>query len=121
MAFGGIGGAITELILTCQTPTIGVVRITRGDAVRLVGSYTVDNKAGILFGQAMADSNTNGQVIPIKVRGVAIFEYQESDPVVDGQQGVCCDDLGFVANKYWSIRNINLKVDKEKREVHVLL
>ena len=43
MAFGDTGGAITELIITLKTATMGIVNIKKGDAVALIGNYTVDN------------------------------------------------------------------------------
>ena len=43
MAYGDIGGAVTELVITCKAPSSGSVSITKGDALKLTGAYTVDN------------------------------------------------------------------------------
>ena len=43
MAYGDVGGAVTELVVTCQTPASGSVAFASGDAVKLTGAYTVDN------------------------------------------------------------------------------
>jgi len=43
MAFGDVGGAVTELVITCTTPATGTVNIAKGDAVKLTAAYTVDN------------------------------------------------------------------------------
>ena len=43
MAYGDVGGAVTELVITCKTPASGTVNIHAGDAVKLTGAYIVDN------------------------------------------------------------------------------
>ena len=55
MAYGDIGGPVTELVITCKTPEEGEVDIKKGDAVRLCGPYEVTNDVGRymeIFGQA---------------------------------------------------------------------
>lgn len=126
MAYGDIGGSVTELVITCQTRDIGCVAIRKGDPVELVGDYTVDNPYEIgdpVFGQALADADTNGATIPVKVRGVAVFEYIDNPPIVDGVQGVATIDVvGKVgAPVSGNGSGINLKVDTEAKQVHVLL
>ena len=62
MAYGDVGGTVTELVITCQTPSSGDVSISKRDAVKLTGAYTVDNATAAedtVFGQALADSTTN--------------------------------------------------------------
>jgi hypothetical protein len=71
MAFGDIGGTYTELIITCSTPTTGIVNIHRGDAVKIVAGYEVTNTfigEDVIFGQAMNDCDTNDTAVPIKVK-----------------------------------------------------
>ena len=34
MAFGDVGGTISELVITCKTPASGGVAISKGDAAR---------------------------------------------------------------------------------------
>mgnify|MGYP001563955806 CR=1 FL=1 len=56
MAFGDIGGAVTELVITCQTAASGSVAIAKGDALKLSGAYTVTNATlaeDAIFGQAL--------------------------------------------------------------------
>ena len=62
MAFGDVGGAVTELIVTCQTPAAGTVAISKGRCGEADGRYTVDNATDAedtIFGQAMADAEDN--------------------------------------------------------------
>ena len=129
MAYGDTGGAVTELIITCQTPRTGPVNIHKGDAVRLIGPYEVTNEISgathPVFGQAMADADDNEIAIPIKVRGISIFEYEGQAPLVNGVAGVAFGtafngQVSHYGDPKW-IRNTNVKVDQEKREVHVLL
>lgn len=129
MAFGDVGGAVTELILTCRTIETGSVDIDKGDAVRLVGDYTVDTsgKYGApVFGQALRDETENGVDIPVNVRGVAIFEYSRaggSPPQPDGVRGVCCSGVpGKVTTPINGVGSgLTLKVDEKSAKVHVLL
>ena len=92
MAFGDIGGVLTELVITCKTPDSGPVSIAKGDAVKLAGPYTVTNDTSAedpVFGEALAGAAANGAAIPVKVRGVSVFQYEgETPPVVDGVAGV---------------------------------
>lgn len=126
MAFGDIGGAVTELIVTCQTPASGGVAIAKGDAVKLSGDYEVTNATDaedLIFGQAMADADENGVAIPVKVRGVAIFTYTGAAPTVDGAQGVVGSDTDGQVKAPLSGNGVgvNVKVDTAASEVHVLL
>ncbi len=91
MAFGDIGGAVTELIITCRTPAAGGVAIAKGDAVKLAGAYTVTNATDAedaVFGQALAAATENDVAIPVKVRGISIFTYTGTAPAVDGVKGI---------------------------------
>jgi hypothetical protein len=127
MAFGDIGGVVTELVITCKTPDSGSVNIAKGDAVTLTGPYTVCNDADAessVLGEALADSSANGETIPIKVRGVSVFEYEgETPPTVNGLAGiVAATSSGKVkAPASGSGSGINLKVDTAAGQVHVLL
>ena len=38
MAYGDVGGPVTELIITCKTPASGTIAIAKGDAVMLTGA-----------------------------------------------------------------------------------
>lgn len=126
MAYGDIGGAVTELIITCQTPDSGPVNIEKGDAVKLTGPYTVDNATydeDVIFGQAMIDMASNTMAIPIKVRGICIFSYAGPAPSVDGVSGVMASAIyGWVkVPASGNGKGINLKVDTTRQQVHVLL
>jgi len=91
MAYGDVGGAVTELVISCRTKSSGTVDIVKGQAVKLADGYVVDNDTDNedpVFGQAQADSTQNDAVVPVKVRGVCIFEYEGSAPTVDGIAGV---------------------------------
>lgn len=126
MAFGDIGGTYTELIITCQTPITGVVSIHKGDALRLIGPYTVTNTfvgEDAIFGQAMSDCEENESAIAVKVRGVCIFTYTGVPPSIDGIKGVVGSTTAGIVkrpdtgNGYGRV----LKVETDKNRVHVLL
>lgn len=126
MPYGDIGGAITEVVLTCQTPASGAVSIAKGDAVKLTGNYLVSNDTDdedAVFGQAMAASAENSASIPVKVRGVCVFDYAGSTPTVDGETGVAASATNgqVKAPASGNGRGINVKVDTVNTKVHVLL
>lgn len=126
MAYGDVGGAVTELIVTCQTPSSGGVAITKGDAVQLTGAYTVDNATDdedVIFGQALADATENSVAIPVKVRGISIFTYTGTAPTVDGQAGILASatDGTVKAPASGNGVGINVKVDVSATKVHVLM
>lgn len=126
MAFGDIGGAVTELIITCQTPDTGDVKIERGDPVELVGPYTITNQRqwGVLFGQSMGDAESNSQSIPIKVRGVAIFNYEGVEPKVTTDSGLVMGSRSGkveVPHGEGVATGKILKVNATDKEVHLLL
>ncbi|MCH7960024.1 MAG: hypothetical protein IID08_07835 [Candidatus Hydrogenedentes bacterium] len=126
MAFGDVGGAVTELVITCRTLASGGVAITKGDAVKLTGDYEVDNATDAedaIFGEALADATTNGLAIPVKVRGISIFSYTGSAPTVDGLAGVLASatDGKVKAPLSGNGVGVNVKVDTANTQVHVLL
>lgn len=126
MAYGDVGGAITELVITCQTPASGTIAISKGDAVKVTGEYEVDNATDaedVVFGQALADATDNSVPIPVKVRGICILAYTGSAPTVDGVAGILASatDGSVKAPASGNGVGINLKVDTSATEVHVLL
>ncbi len=126
MAFGDVGGAVTELVITCQTPASGSVAVTKGDGVKLTGAYVVDNATDdedVIFGQALATSDQNSAAIPVKVRGVCIFDYTGADPTVDGVAGVLASatDGSVKAPASGNGVGVNVKVDSAASKVHVLI
>lgn len=126
MAFGDVGGAVTELIVTCQTPASGGVAISKGDAVVLTGDYEVDTTTtaeDAIFGQAMADATTNSAAIPVKVRGICIYSYTGTAPTVDGSAGLLTSTTAGVVKTPLSGNGVgvNVKVDTGTSEVHVLV
>ena len=127
MAFGDIGGVVTELVITCETPSQGTVDIVKGDAVKLVGPYTVTNATeaeDAVFGQAMASVEENAVAIPVKVRGICIFEYTgETDPTVDGVAGVVASGTAGKVKvpETGTSKGVNVKVEATGSLVHVLL
>jgi hypothetical protein len=126
MAFGDVGGPVTELIVTCRTPASGTIAIAKGDAVRLSGAYEVTNATAaedVIFGQAMAASDENSVAIPVKVRGIAVFRYTGTAPTVNGVQGVLASatDGSVKAPASGDGVGINLRVDTTATEVHVLI
>jgi len=127
MAYGDIGGTVTELVITCKTKDSGTVSIAKGDAVKLTGSYTVDNATDdqdVVFGQSLADASENGVAIPVKVRGICVFEYTgATPPTVNGEQGILASDTDGKVVPPASGNGVgrNLKVDATAGLVHVLL
>ena len=126
MAYGDIGGPVTELVITCKSPASGGVSISKGDAVKLTGAFTVDNVTDdedVVFGQAMADATDNGVAIPVKVRGICVFAYTGTAPTVDGAAGILASATDGTVKVPASGNGvgINVKVDTEAGEVQVLL
>ena len=126
MAFGDVGGAVTELIITCQTSASGTIAIAKGDALKLTGDYTVDNTTDdedVVFGQAMAAATENSVAIPVKVRGISIFAYAGAAPTVDGVAGVLASATDGQVKTPLSGNGVgvNVKVDTAATKVHVLL
>jgi len=126
MAYGDVGGSVTELVITCRTKDSGTVDIEKGQAVKLAGNYVVDNDAAAedaVFGQALADASENGVEIPVRVKGICVFEYTGDAPTVDGQAGVVCSDTAgkVKAPSSGSGKGVNVKVDTAAAKVHVLL
>ncbi len=125
MAFGDIGGAVTELVITCKTPASGAVNIAPGDALKLTGPYTVTNATSAedpIFGQALAACAANDASIPVKIRGICIFGFTGGSPVVDGAKGIVASaTAGKVkAPTSGAGHGINVKVDVSASLVHVL-
>lgn len=126
MAFGDIGGAVTELVLTCRAPASGTVAINKGDAVKLTGDYTVTNTTDAedaVFGQALASAAENGAAIPVRVRGVCIFTYDGTAPAVNGLAGItaAAADGKVKTPATGNGTGKNLKADTANNKVHVLL
>lgn len=122
MAYGDVGGAITELVITCVTKPRGSVHISKGDAVVLTGAYQVCNNAwGTIFGQALSDADLNDEAIPIKVRGVSVFRREGFLPELGKQIMTCAAGSvqGADDRRYLEHTGCVLKVTDE--EVHVLL
>lgn len=127
MAFGDVGGPVTEL---CMTLRAQGDFIQRGAAVRLVGNYTVaaDGCFGDpVLGQALTDFDMNDPFlcnnILVKLRGVAVLRFEGPPPLVDGRCGVVMSNTkGVVAAPATGFGSgLNLKVDEKVQEVHVLL
>jgi len=126
MAYGDVGGSVTELVITCKTPAAGTIDIAAGDAVKLTGPYEVDNATDdedVVFGEALAGAGANGVAIPVKVRGISIFTYTGSAPTVNGVAGILASatDGTVKAPASGNGVGINLKVDAGASKVHVLL
>jgi len=126
MAFGDVGGPVTELIITCKTPASGAVAIAAGDALKLTDDYTVSNATAaedVVFGQAMAAATENGVAIPVKVRGICVFDYTGAAPSVDGAAGVLASatDGKVKAPASGNGVGVNIKVDTTNTQVHVLI
>lgn len=126
MAYGDVGGSVTELVITCKTPASGAIDIAAGDAVKLTGAYEVNNATDdedVVFGQALADADDNAVAIPVKVRGICIFTYTGSDPAVDGAAGILASATDGTVKAPASGNGVgrNLKVDTGASKVHVLL
>ena len=127
MAYGDVGGSVTELVITCKTLASGSVAIAKGDAVKVAGDYTVDNGTAaedVVFGLALADADENDVAIPVQVRGICDFAYDGATaPTVNGQQGVVASatDGKVKPPATGNGAGINLHVDTTNKRVHVLL
>jgi hypothetical protein len=127
MAFGDVGGSVTELIITCKTAATGTIAIAKGDALKLVGAYVVSNATDdedLVFGQALSDVTENGAALPVKVRGISILEYAGTTaPTVDGAAGVLASSTDGKVKPPATGNGvgINLKVDAAAKRVHVLM
>lgn len=125
MAFGDIGGAVTELVITCRTRSGGEIDIKKGDAVVLIGDYVVANDLGgmhDIFGEALESCIENNRAIPVKVRGISIFHFEETALTMEQSTGVVSSKVyGAVEATHAVTRGIILKVDHETPCVHVLL
>jgi len=126
MAFGDIGGPVTELIVTCRIPSNGTVAIKRGDALVLTGNYTVDHAAAagdVVAGQALVDCDRNSAAIPVRVRGICEFAYTGDAPDVGGAVGIAASaTAGKVAvPETGAGRGLIVKVDTTAATVQVLI
>ena len=128
MASGDVGGACTELVITCRTPHELHDPIEKGDPVRLIGPYTVevciDSKPLPIFGQALQDQFEPNAPLAVRVRGICIFTYLPYRKGAEVGEKVCAHagivheaDSGHCAAQCGLV----LKVDKETNEIHVLL
>ena len=126
MAYGDVGGAVTELVITCKTPGSGTISIAKGDAVKLTGAYEVNNATDAedaVFGQALAAADDNDVALPVKVRGICVFDYDGTAPAVDGSKGILASaaDGKVKAPATGNGVGLNVKVDAAASQVHVLL
>lgn len=126
MAYGDVGGAVTELVITCRTPSSGTVAIAKGDAVKLTAAYTVSNATtaeDVVFGQALAAATENSVAIPVRVKGISVFTYDGTAPTVDGVKGVLASATDGKVKTPASGNGVgkNLKVDTTLSTVHVLM
>jgi hypothetical protein len=126
MAYGDVGGPVTELVITCRTPSSGTVAIAKGDALKLSGAYTVTNVTSAedqVFGQALLASTANNAPIPVKVRGICVFTYDGTAPTVDGSKGVLASATDGKVKTPASGNGVgkNVSVDTANSEVHVLI
>ena len=74
-------------------------------------------------GQALADEDRNDVPIPVKLRGICLFGYTGSAPVVNGTAGVLASatDGKVKAPASGNGVGINVRVDTAISVVHVLL
>lgn len=129
MAFGDVGGPVTELIVTFKTVPDGPVDIKRGDALVLLCDYVVQRTTEYgqpVIGQAMADCDRNSAAIPVRVKGVCEFRYSGAAPVVRGIVGIVSGRIaGQVSIKPGGYegreRGIVLRVNAAKQTCEVLL
>ncbi len=100
MAYGDVGGSVTELVITCKADGL----LNRGDALTYWGDYRVGRRHNMdrnstltVFGQAMADAR-KGESLPVKVRGICRFKhkYCDVDFEADGDTGVHINTDGLV-------------------------
>lgn len=127
MSTGDVGGQVSQLVIMCRPRDSDGAAIKKGDAVRLVGPYTVDNRASYgdrVFGQALADAEP-GESVSVRVRGVCVFGYaiHHTDfSMAACSRVVMSDRAGKVAAFGENHRaNTVLAVNQDKQTVDVLL
>ena len=130
MAFGDVGGPVTELIATMRTQEEGPVDIKRGDALCMTGNayYEVGHgRPGTrIIGQALVDCRHNSTAIPVRLRGVCEFVYTPTQYGTTLSPGdwvtlEASDDPGRVSFEFAPENTLVLAVDTTKQTVMVLL
>lgn len=130
MAYGDIGGAVTELIITMKA----IGNISRGDAVCLCGPYEASHSGthhDFVLGQAIGNAH-DGEPFPVMVRGICVFDYGEDVNIPDYfGYGITDIGIGFRSQMHPGEVTITkardnvvgtvLKIDYTKRKIHVLL
>lgn len=119
MAFGDVCGIVVDTAITCRTPMEGDVHIRRGDALILVGPYTVSHGVGRLFGVAMESCDRNDHAIPVCVHGVRRVPCTDNTQIVVGDF-VNAGMYGFIRKSYDWDNAIVLKIDCKENRCDVL-
>ncbi len=123
MAFGDIGGPVTELVITCRTKSEGPVDIKKGDAVSLCGNYEITNDESWadVFGQALASATTNDTAIPIRVKGVSVYTLATFPAkYLYGKSVLTAPEPGKVFVCFPKNNTLIVSASPESSEVHVL-
>lgn len=127
MSLNEIGGAVTQLVITCRTPASGEVDIKRGDVLVLKDDYTAghaDQAEEVILGQAFASVAGNNRPLPVLVRGVARFAYTGAAPDLTGEANALCSssEPGKAAkDEFGAGKGVALAVDDAAGTVDVLL
>lgn len=91
MAYGDVQGVQTWRSMTLKTPASGSIDIAKGDAVKLTGAFEVNNATDaedVVFGEALAATEENDALVPVKVSGIARLAFTGAAPDVNGLAGV---------------------------------
>jgi len=99
MAYGDVGGPVTELVITCNAYNA----ITKGDPVYQCNRWygvTSDrfiSSTSNVFGQALADA-AEGECVPVRVRGVCAFRISDVCNADDFRigRGILGGDIGTI-------------------------
>lgn len=127
MGEGILTANVPETILRCKTRDWGVLSIKKGDAVRLIGPYTVSNQDtsyNSVLGQALNDCDENDADVYVKVRGLVVFradKYSRCD-LEDCDFGIMMSlEPGVVRVTRRSKKTVGTVLQYENDIVHVLL
>lgn len=102
MAYGDVGGCVSELVITCKHAVHDTYELKNGDAVYMQGNFEVSRMPSYagqeIFGQCLKDSGnidrTEPVPVPVRVHGVSKFyvtnskDYEKLKPDCSIKHGI---------------------------------